>query len=633
MFLDLGSPVSAEIAAGTRASTGSCSTPSTARSAPRRCSVSCRPSRARGTAAFVRVPSPRSELAGLRRWTPAPPGSWCRARRRVEDVLAALSATRYARDARRRARRARRELRPRRRLRPERRRAPRAADPDRDACPPLGGRATPDRRVRRRRRPVPRTGRPRPAARPRRRGRSTTREILAGRRAAIAARGGRRRDRGRAASTSSDPDHAALYRAARLLASILRCSASSRSTAPPSRDAALEHARLASSPSCRPHAAPGRRRVIGRPPHASHEHAERGRPQLTYAAPSAPLAVVARTARRSPRGGAGSTASRAATSWRVELRHLLAVEQRHDVVGGDRAALDDRPTAPSPGARRTSARLASMCALHVGERARRGPAGTAARRAPPPRPASRGTRRPGPASSRSRSTARRGRAGGRRRSAGAARAGAGRRATGAWPGVSTTVHGPRSVSTTDAGDEVAVGLDDAARCPLPRRARASAHSAQRLDRHAALARDLQAPRAAPPRGPRRCAHVRVVGMHPQLAAAGVDDARRLAVVVGVRVRADEQPDVGPGAGRPAPSRARAAPASPARACRSRTARRRRRPPPPRRCSAARPATAAAGAGARRPAGRARRARARVVRRWTHGRRHDVERPVVTADDR
>ena len=39
------------------------------------------------------------------------------------------------------------------------------------------------------------------------------------------------------------------------------------------------------------------------------------------------------------------------------------------------------------------------------------------------------------------------------------------------------------------------------------------------------------------------AHVGVGGMHPQLAAAGVDDARGLPVVVGVRVRADEQPHV------------------------------------------------------------------------------------------
>jgi hypothetical protein len=32
-------------------------------------------------------------------------------------------------------------------------------------------------------------------------------------------------------------------------------------------------------------------------------------------------------------------------------------------------------------------------------------------------------------------------------------------------------------------------------------------------------------------------------MHPQLAAGALDDRRRLAVVVGMGVRADEQPDV------------------------------------------------------------------------------------------
>ena len=35
----------------------------------------------------------------------------------------------------------------------------------------------------------------------------------------------------------------------------------------------------------------------------------------------------------------------------------------------------------------------------------------------------------------------------------------------------------------------------------------------------------------------------MVGVHPQLAARPLDDRRRLAVVVGVRVRADEEPHV------------------------------------------------------------------------------------------
>jgi hypothetical protein len=37
--------------------------------------------------------------------------------------------------------------------------------------------------------------------------------------------------------------------------------------------------------------------------------------------------------------------------------------------------------------------------------------------------------------------------------------------------------------------------------------------------------------------------VLVVGVHPQLAAGAVDDVARLPVVVGVRVRADDEPDV------------------------------------------------------------------------------------------
>ena len=42
---------------------------------------------------------------------------------------------------------------------------------------------------------------------------------------------------------------------------------------------------------------------------------------------------------------------------------------------------------------------------------------------------------------------------------------------------------------------------------------------------------------------RRAGHVLVVRVHPQLAAGGLDDRRGQAVVVGVRVRADEQAHV------------------------------------------------------------------------------------------
>ena len=58
----------------------------------------------------------------------------------------------------------------------------------------------------------------------------------------------------------------------------------------------------------------------------------------------------------------------------------------------------------------------------------------------------------------------------------------------------------------------------------------------------------------------------VVRVHPQLAARALDDRRGLAVVVGVRVRADEQPHVLELAGRPGRARARGARASRARAC-------------------------------------------------------------------
>ena len=106
-------------------------------------------------------------------------------------------------------------------------------------------------------------------------------------------------------------------------------------------------------------------------------------------------------------------------------------------------------------------------------------------------------------------------------------------------------------------------------------------------------------------------HVLVVGVHPQLAARALDDRRRLPVVVGVGVRADEQAHVLDAQVDLRRARARGARTSPARACRCRRARSRRRRRSPRRCSAGRRATAAAGAGARRPAARARRGRARA----------------------
>ncbi len=93
-----------------------------------------------------------------------------------------------------------------------------------------------------------------------------------------------------------------------------------------------------------------------------------------------------------------------------------------------------------------------------------------------------------------------------------------------------------------AFQQVAVGLDGTgeatARGPALLRV-----AAQRLLRHAALARHLQPPRE-------HCLGILdhapqqfVVGVHPQLAAGLLADHRRLPAVVGVRVRADDETDV------------------------------------------------------------------------------------------
>ena len=99
-----------------------------------------------------------------------------------------------------------------------------------------------------------------------------------------------------------------------------------------------------------------------------------------------------------------------------------------------------------------------------------------------------------------------------------------------------------------------VGLDDKARQQLPvgldhggdprfARATLGGVAAQRLLGHAALARDLQATfqRGVGIFGPQL--HVRVVGVHPQLAAGPSHDRRGLTVVIGVGVRADHQAHV------------------------------------------------------------------------------------------
>ena len=106
------------------------------------------------------------------------------------------------------------------------------------------------------------------------------------------------------------------------------------------------------------------------------------------------------------------------------------------------------------------------------------------------------------------------------------------------------VDGPRAEVGLDdnARQQLAVGLDHRGD---PRFARAALGgvAAQRLLGHAALARDLQAAfqRGVGILGPQL--HVRVVGVHPQLAAGALHDRRGLAVVVGVGVRADHQAHV------------------------------------------------------------------------------------------
>ena len=73
--------------------------------------------------------------------------------------------------------------------------------------------------------------------------------------------------------------------------------------------------------------------------------------------------------------------------------------------------------------------------------------------------------------------------------------------------------------------------------------RASLVRGERVGRHAGLARDLEAPLEGALRVLGRLRHVLVVRVHPELGAGALHDRRGLAVVVGVRVRADHEAHV------------------------------------------------------------------------------------------
>ena len=106
------------------------------------------------------------------------------------------------------------------------------------------------------------------------------------------------------------------------------------------------------------------------------------------------------------------------------------------------------------------------------------------------------------------------------------------------------VHLPRAEVRLDldAGQEVARRLHDLGDAVVASAA-SLAELLERRGRHAALAGDLEAALEGLVGVGGRLRHVLVVRVHPELAAGRLHDRRGLAVVVGVGVRADDQPDV------------------------------------------------------------------------------------------
>ena len=154
-----------------------------------------------------------------------------------------------------------------------------------------------------------------------------------------------------------------------------------------------------------------------------------------------------------------------------------------------------------------------------------------------------GTRRPGRACSRRRSTARRGRAGGRRRSAAGARAGAGRRARARGRASRPPARRRGRSRPSTPGDEVAVGRRARRRCPLPTRAAARPSAAAAPPARRSGGRPRRGGRASASGSSSLACRCPCAGCSQTSQPGALADRRRLAAVVDVRVRADDEPHV------------------------------------------------------------------------------------------